>query len=258
METISAAALLPRDETNNQNGLFASTSWTVVFDAAQSKLSPTRARTALAQLCALYWRPLYLFLRRQGYNSDDAQDLTQDFFAHIIEARLFARAEPARGRFRSFLLGALKRFLNENRNRQRAQKRGGGIAPLPLDEAAIAEADAQNVRCENWSPDRTYEREWALALLRRVIETLEGEHRLSGKQVLFDSLKSYLAAGSEKTLPYQELSTRLLRPVATLRSDVARLRTRYRAILREEVRSTVSDVDEIEEELRHLRAVMAS
>ena len=227
-----------------------------MLEAGDSTAASAQSLNALTELCQIYWRPLYLFLRREGYGSEDAQDLTQGFFAELIETRLYKRADKEKGRFRSFLLGALKHFISHARDRERAQKRGGGIIPEQLDDKAIAEADVQSARTNNWNPDHLYEREWALTLLRRAIEVLERECSLTGKQVLFDALRAYLAAGSEEKVPYDQLSSRLLRPVATLRSDVARLRARYRAILREEVRSTVTEADEVEDELRHLRAIM--
>jgi DNA-directed RNA polymerase specialized sigma24 family protein len=129
-----------------REGLFASTRWTMVLDAGESQTPPDQALSALSELCRIYWRPIFLFLRRQGSNPDDAQDLTQGFFAHLIESRAYARADPDKGRFRSFLLGALKHFVAHARAHDRRQKRGGGMILAPLDTAAIAEADARAVR----------------------------------------------------------------------------------------------------------------
>ena len=126
-----------------REGLFTSTRWTIVLDAADSQTPPDDALRALSELCRIYWRPIFLFLRRQGSNPDDAQDLTQGFFAHLIESRAYARADPDKGRFRSFLVGALKHFVEHARAHDRTQKRGGGLILGPLDTAAIAEADAR-------------------------------------------------------------------------------------------------------------------
>src|SRR5438067_13233363 len=147
------------------DSLFASTRWTVVYQAADSKTSSEHALSALSELCQIYWRPVYLFLRRQGIGPHDAQDLTQSFFAELIENRAYARADEMKGRFRSFLLGTLKHFLAHARDRYRAQKRGGGAVPVHLDEAAISAIEAHVARCHRWGADGVFEREWAAALL---------------------------------------------------------------------------------------------
>src|SRR6266550_1261115 len=206
-----------------REGLFASTRWTMVLDAGESQTPPDQALSALSELCRIYWRPIFLFLRRQGSNPDDAQDLTQGFFAHLIESRAYVRADPEKGRFRSFLLGALKHFVAHARAHDRTQKRGGGIILGPLDTAAMAE-----------------------------------ECALAGKEELFKQLNSHLSVTSEAAVPYEEMSLRLGRPITTLRSDVARLRSRYRTILREEVGGTVAEASEVDAELRHLCEVLAA
>jgi RNA polymerase sigma-70 factor (ECF subfamily) len=244
-----------RDGTKGDR-LFASTSWTVVFEAARSQNSP-RSLGALSELCGLYWRPLYLFLRRQGFNSHDAQDLTQGFFAELIETRAYARAQPVKGRFRSFLLGALKHFVAKMREHDRAKKRGGGTITVPITDATIAELEAQTNQADAWSADHVYEREWAAALLRRALDRLGQECALAGKAALFDCLKFHLSGANETACTYEELSARLGRPTVTLRSDMARLRTRYRAILREEVRATVEEPMQVDDELRYLCHVVA-
>ncbi len=246
-----------RDATARE-GLFASTRWSVIRGAAGSQVSPSESLDALSELCRIYWRPVYLFLRRQGITEHDAQDFTQGFFAELIENRAYRRADEAKGRFRSFLLGALKHFVADARDHERAQKRGGGMSPVPLDDAAISAAEAQAARAEGWTPDRVYEREWAAALLRQTLDRLADESRLAGKAALFEALKSHLSAGAVAAIPYEEMAQQLGRPATTLRSDVARFRARYRSILREEVSGTVTDASEVDEELRHLSQVMAS
>src|SRR6187455_1154986 len=160
-------------ETTRQ-GLFTSTRWTMVLDAGESQTPPDEALRALSELCRIYWRPIFLFLRRQGSNPDDAQDLTQGFFEHLIESRAYARADPDKGRFRSFLLGSLKHFVAHARAHDRTQKRGGGMILAQLDTAGIAEAEAHAVRAQVWSPERVYEREWAETLLRHALDRLAG------------------------------------------------------------------------------------
>ncbi|MDQ2659584.1 MAG: RNA polymerase subunit sigma-24, partial [Verrucomicrobiota bacterium] len=187
-----------------RGGLFASTRWTVIRGAAQSQVATQQSLSALSELCTIYWRPVYLFLRRQGVAQHDAQDYTQGFFAQLIDSRSYAHADAAKGRFRSFLLGALKHFLADARDRERAQKRGGGVAPLHLDEAAIAQAEAAAARADHWGADRVYEREWAAALLRQVMDRLEQEARLAGKAALFQELRSHLAVGAYDAVPYDD------------------------------------------------------
>jgi RNA polymerase sigma factor (sigma-70 family) len=229
-----------------------------VYQAGDSQAASQDALNALSELCQIYWRPVYLFLRRQGIAQHDAEDLTQGFFADLIENRAYARADRMKGRFRSFLLGTLKHFLADARDRDRAQKRGGRAVPVQLDEAAIAEAETQAGRCPSRSADGVFEREWAASLLRQALDRLAQEYTLAGKAALFEALKVHLAAGAAAAVPYEQMAKRLGRAAATLRSDVARLRARYRAILREEVRGTVLDPREVDEELRHLRQAMAA
>ncbi len=246
---------LPTDTT--QEGRFASTRWTVVIAAGESGFPSGHGLDALSELCRIYWRPLYLFLRREGIGPEDAQDLTQGFFAELIRDRVYLRADREKGRFRSFLLGALKHFVGGARDREQAQKRGGGKICEPLDERAIAEVEAQVASAKNWAADSLYEREWAAALLRQTLDRLRQECAIAGKAALFDSLQSYLSAARDKVIPYDEISRRLNRHPGTLRSDVSRLRMRYRAILREEVRGTVVEPTEVDEELRYLCRVIA-
>ena len=227
-----------------------------MHQAANSQTASQHALTALSELCKIYWRPVYVFLRRQGVTQHDAQDLTQGFFADLIESRAYTRADPTKGRFRSFLLGALKHFVAHTRDRERAQKRGGGALPVQLDEQAIAEADMHAACFATWSVDGVFEREWTAALLRQALDRLSQEYMVAGKVALFESLKVHLTGGEATAVPYEEMAKRLGRPATTLRSDVARLRTRYRAILREEVSGTVIDPHDVDEELRHLRQVM--
>jgi DNA-directed RNA polymerase specialized sigma24 family protein len=256
---VNTASVPPRHEAESRDELFASTRWTLVLEAGDSAAASAQALSALSELCQIYWRPLYAFLRKQGYRSDDAQDLTQGFFAHLIESRAYARADREKGRFRSFLLGALKHFVADVHDRGRALKRGGGMILEKLDDRTIAETEAQIGRATKWHADEVYDREWAASLLRRALDRLAQECALAGKPELFGYLKPYLSVTEESTIPYEEMARRSHRPVATLRSDVARLRRRYRLILREEVRGTVVGNTDVDEELHYLcRAVAAT
>jgi DNA-directed RNA polymerase specialized sigma24 family protein len=241
----------------SKDAQFVSTRWTMVLAAGDSQLPSASARQALSELCRIYWRPLYLFLRREGTTAEDAQDLTQGFFAELIRDRSYRRADRAKGRFRSFLLGALKHFVADARASEQRQKRGGGKIRELFDEHAIAEVEAQAAKTASWSASALYDREWAAALVRQTFDRLTQECAIAGKHALFEALHTYVASSGEDAIPYEEISQRLRRAAVTLRSDVARLRGRYRAILREEVRGTVSDPAEVDDELRYLCQVMA-
>jgi RNA polymerase sigma factor (sigma-70 family) len=248
----------PALQTTTRDSSFTSTRWTIVRQAADSGTSSEHALNALSELCQIYWRPVYLFLRRQGIPRDDAQDLTQSFFAEFIEDRTYARADPTKGRFRSFLLGALKHFLAHARDHDRAQKRGGGAVPVQLDAAAISEAETYAARCQHYSADGIFEREWAGSVARQALDRLGQEYELAGKGALFEGLKFHLGGSAATAAPYEEMARRLGRSAATLRVYAARLRARYRAILREEVSGTVLDPRDVDEELRHLRRAMVT
>jgi DNA-directed RNA polymerase specialized sigma24 family protein len=248
----------PLREENRGDESFTTTRWTVVIEAGDSATASAHALNALSELCRIYWRPLYAFLRKQGYGSEDAQDLTQGFFADLIETRAYARADREKGRFRSFLLGTLKHFIADTRDRGRALKRGGGAILEKLDDKVIAETEAQIARAAKWQSDQVYDREWAASLVRQALNRLTQECTLSGKAEILDYVMPYLAAPEESIIPYEEMARRSHRPVSTLRSDVARLRGRYRAILREEVRDTVFEAKDVNDELRYLCRALAA
>jgi len=248
--------MAPALQTTTRDRSFPSTRWTVVRQAADSQTSSEHALDALSELCRIYWRPVYLFVRRQGISQHDAQDLTQGFFADLIESRAYARADPTKGRFRSFLLATLKHFVAHARDRECAQKRGGGNVPVQLDEMTVSEAEMYALRSTNHSVDAVFEREWAASLARQALDRLAQEYELGGKGALFEALKSRLTAGEAAAIPYEELANRFGHTAAHLRVDVTRLRARYRAILREEVCGTVVDPSDVDEELRYLRQAM--
>lgn len=250
---------VPLWEAESRDESFTPTRWTIVLEAGDSATASAHALSALSELCQIYWRPLYAFLRRQGYRAEDAQDLTQGFFAHLIESRVCARADHEKGRFRSFLLGALRHFVADVRDRGRALKRGGGMTLENLDDEAIAEAERHIGRATKWQAEEVYDREWATSLWRQALDRLAQECALAGRAELFGYLQPYLTATEQSTIPYEEIARRSHRPVTTLRSDFARLRRRYSIILREEVRGTVREAADVNEELRHLcRAVAAT
>lgn len=229
--------------------------------AAGGANEPERARIALAELCQTYWTPLYAFVRMRGYSIHDAQDLTQSFFAHFIEHEIYARADPAKGRFRTFLLAALKNFLADAYSHATRLKRGGGAEILSLNDTHVETAElrfqshfSHGGLGEAW----LFERTWAEALVRSSLQRLSAEYGDEGKRTLFQRLKIFLT-GSAAPLPsYEELADELGMLASTLRSHVTRLRTRYRELLRDEVRKTVQSDTEIEDELRQLFRVLVS
>lgn len=233
-------------------GQFAETHWSVILRAVGDD---TRAHTALSQLCQTYWYPLYAFVRRQGHSSEDAQDLTQGFFAHLLEHQAVARVDPARGKFRSFLLSTLRHFLANDRARAQAQKRGSGRPLVSLD-AEIAETRFEAEAAGHDSPDKAYERNWALALLEQVLHRLRAEQTAAGKGTQFEHLRDCLMC--EPDAPrYADLAARIGLSPDAVKMAVCRLRGRYRDLLREEIAHTVDGPAEVEEEIRHLFAVLA-
>jgi RNA polymerase sigma factor (sigma-70 family) len=229
------------------------THWSVVLTAGGS--DTTRAHDALANLCQTYWYPLYAYVRRRGQSPEDAQDLTQEFFARLLAGKWVGDADRAKGRFRTFLLTALNRFLANEWDRARAQKRGGGAVSVPLD-TAVAEgrycADTKNAL----APDRLYDRQWAMTLLDRALTRLETEHEGLGKAAEFAALSPALTA-ERGDIPYATMATQLGLSETAARMAVHRLRKRFREVFREEIAQTVAAPDEVEEEIRHLLAALA-
>jgi len=233
-------------------GCFVTTHWSVVLKAGHS--DTTRARAALEQLCRNYWQPLYAYVRRSGHSREEAEDLTQEFFARLLAQNTVARADPARGRFRSFLLAALKHFLANEWEKAHAQKRGGGAKLLPL-EFDTAETRCAQPAAPGDAPDRAFDRQWALALLEVVLARLREEYANSGRDGLFLTLKETLSGG-RAAIAYRELGARLGLSEGAVRVAAHRLRRRYRELLREEIANTVVGPEEVEQELRELFAAL--
>jgi RNA polymerase sigma factor (sigma-70 family) len=233
-------------------GCFVTTHWSVVLTAGRN--DTTRARAALEQLCRNYWQPLYAYVRGSGYSREEAEDLTQEFFTRLLADNTIARADPARGRFRSFLLGSLKHFLAHEWEKARAQKRGGGAQLIPL------EFDTAETRCvqpvaPGDTPDRAFDRQWALALLTIVLGRLRREYGDAGREDLFLGLKDTLSGGRAE-IPYRELGARLGLSEGAVKVAAHRLRQRYRDLLREEIANTVAGPEEVEQELQQLFAAL--
>ena len=223
--------------------------------AAGRKSSP-QSDQALGELCRIYWYPLYAYVRRQGKTKEDAEDLVQGFFARFLEKNYLEGLAAERGRFRAFLLAALKHFLANAHDRAQAQKRGGGTEPLPLD---WQDADARYHLDppDPASPDRAFDRRWALALLERVVTRLRDECAAEGKARLFEQTKGFLMVG-EAVIPYPRAAAELAMEEGAVRVAVHRLRQRYCGILRDEIAQTLDDPGQVAEELRALQAALAS
>jgi RNA polymerase sigma-70 factor (ECF subfamily) len=217
--------------------------------SAQDPDSPQCAE-ALAKLCGDYWFPLYAFVRRQGHRPHDSQDLTQEFFARVLEKGFLKSAEREKGRFRTFLLVAIKRFLANEWDRQHAQKRGGFVPVVSMDQEQ-AESRLDLELAHNLQPDVQFDRQWAVTLLERTMKRLQEEYVTSGRARLFEFLRSALAR-EESAMPYAEIASQFNLSEAAVKMAVQRLRARYRELLRAEIAGTVSSEEEIEEEIRHL------
>ena len=238
----------------DRRSVFLTTRWTVVCAAGAAQ--DTDARSALAELCRTYWYPLYAFVRRQGRNPEDAQDLTQAFFARLIAKRDLAGVDRAKGRFRSFLLAAMKHFLANEWDKARALKRGGGAHVTSLD-AGDAETRYLREPADPETPERIFERRWALALLDEVLRRLRADYASRGQAALFDGLKESLAGGGGAE-GHAAAAHRLGMNEGAVKVAAHRMRRRYRDLLREEIVRTVDRPEEVDGELRHLFGVLSS
>jgi RNA polymerase sigma-70 factor (ECF subfamily) len=232
---------------------FETTQWSLVAAASPGTAGGDRAREALERLCRAYWYPLYAFVRARGHGSADAQDLTQAFFARLLETDGLAGVDRRRGRFRSYLLGAMKHFLANEWHRERTQKRGGRVQFLEWD-ALDPESRYAGARGETDDPDARFDLEWALAIVSTALRTLREEMSRSGKSEQVDALEGFLTG--ELPAARDEIAARLgLRPEA-LKVAVHRLRRRYRELLRSAVADTVRGPSSLEEEMRYLLEVL--
>ncbi len=219
----------------------------MVLEAGQR--SSPGAEGALARLCEIYWYPLYAYVRRRGRPVEDAKDATQAFFAHLLEKGSLGAADAQRGRFRSFLLTALKNFLADQYDRQQTLKRGGGVSSLSLDFDS-GEARYQFEPADDWTPEKVFERRWALTLLEQVVVRLRDEYHDKGKGQLFDACKGHLTGSGPS---YSDLARLLEMSEGSLRVAVSRMRGRYRELLKQEVAATLADPEIANDELDYLR-----
>ena len=243
----------PTSSTPPGAGRFATTHWSVVLTAGRPASS--HYQQALGTLCRTYWFPLYAYLRRQGYDSHQAEEYTQAFFARLLAKHGLRLADPKRGKFRSFLLSSLKHFLANERDRARAQKRGGGRKVLSLD-FENAESQYALEPSHQLSPEKLFERSWALTVLEHTMARLQTESAGTKKRKLFNHLKVYLTA-KKSSVPYHNVAAELDMTEGAVKVAVHRLRQRYRELLRDEIAQTVATAEQIDEEIRDLFAALA-
>ena len=243
----------PTPKTGVAGGIFATTHWTVVLAAGQGR--SRQAALALEELCRTYWYPLYAYVRRHVHSREDAEDLTQGFFARLLEKNYLEGVSSDKGKFRSFLLVGIKRHLLNEWDRASRQKRGGGVMPLSLDWED-ADQRYQINPADNLSPDKLYDRAWAVTVLERVITRLRDEFNAEGKARLYEQLKPFLMVG-KNDISYTQAADALKLTEGAVRVAVHRLRRRYRELLREEITQTLSDPAQAEEEMQALFSALA-
>ncbi len=233
--------------------LFVPTRWTLVRAAGGPE--GTASRRALAELCGTYWLPLYAYVRRRGHSPQDAEDLTQGFFVRLLRLQSLKGLQAKSGKFRAFLLASMKHYLSDERDKERAARRDARVT-VSLD-AGAAEQRLQHDLADEMTPERHYDRQWALTLLETVVERLRAEHHAAGRGALFDALR-FVIAGDEGAEPYAAVAARLGLSEEAVRVAAHRLRKRYRAVLHEEIAQTLDDPSQVADELRELRRSLAS
>jgi len=252
----SAAA----NEGASRPGVFATTRWSLILSGGDSKGAEKETHAALAELCRIYWRPIFAFISRRGYSAEDAEDLTQDFFVMILEGDWLQHADPSRGRFRSLLLKSLQNFLNDAADRTYARKRGGDVSFVSWD-AWMAEAPSQlSISTEtlnSWPAERLFDVRWAATVVERALRRLREECERKGRLRVFDVLSAYLTAERDD-VSCVNLAKTLGVAQATVKKLLYHMRQRYRWLLRDEVAHTVENPADIEDELRYLCSALAA
>ena len=243
----------PTSKSGVTSDVFATTHWTVVLAAGRSQSQ--QADVALEELCRTYWYPLYAYVRRRGHSREDAEDFTQAFFERLLEKKFLEGISSDGGKFRAFLLVAVKRFLANEWDRANRQKRGGGVLPLSLDWQD-ADLRYQINSADNLSPDKLYDRAWAVTVLEKVITRLRDESIADGKARLYEQLKPFLMMG-KSSIPYAQAAVALQLTEGAVRVAVHRLRGRYRELLRAEIAQTLSDSAQADEEMQALFSALA-
>jgi RNA polymerase sigma-70 factor (ECF subfamily) len=248
------------EQKRSAPGAFVTTRWSLILSGAGSGSRDQEIREALAELCQIYWRPIFLFIERRGYSPQDAEDLTQDFFVRILRGNWLQKADPARGRFRSLLLKSLQNFLNDAVDRRKSRKRGGDISLIPWD-SWIAESPSHfnfpSQALTSWPAERVFDASWAATTVQRALRRLCEECERKGRRRVFEVLSPYMSAERDD-LSYATLATKLDVPESFVKRLLHRMRQRFRMLLREEVRQTVADPAEVDEELRYLCGSLAA
>jgi RNA polymerase sigma-70 factor (ECF subfamily) len=247
-------------ENAGKAGVFVTTRWSLILSGAGSNGDAEKARTSLAELCRVYWRPVFSFVCRHGYSTEDAQDLTQDFFVMMLESNWLQQADENRGRFRSFLLKSLQNFLSHAREKNHALKRGGGVQFVSWDDW-MAEAPSQlsvsPQALESLPVERLFDLRWAATVVEHALRRLGEECEAKGRRRLFDALRAHLTA-ERIDMSYADLATKLGVAESVIKKQLHNLRERYRWLLRSEVAHTVADPADVDAEIRHLCAALAA
>ncbi len=239
-----------RQSPEDVSGRFRTTSWSAVLLSAQSKAPG--ATDALAELCKTYWYPIYAFVRRRGYNADEAQDLTQGFFLHLLDHQALRQVSPAKGKFRSFLAASLQNYLSDQADRSRRQKRGGSIEFIPFDPQ-LAECRYQAGAVDFLTAQRIFDARWAMTLLDEAMTRLGRQYASLGKTAIFETLRPFLdPINNQASLSYEQVARDLQVSIGSVKTLIHRLRKQYTALLREEIARTVGDPAEIDEEIHAL------
>ncbi len=242
-------------KSHSVHAAFPSTRWSAVF-AASIEQSTADQKQALEDLCQAYYEPLYGYARRRGSSPEDALDLTQGFFAHLIETELFAKTDPENGKLRTYLLTCFRHFVSKEHTRAKAKKRGGDRHFIPLDSDLLEERYHKTPR-ENETPETLYERQWAMRLLEQALANVGQSYRSTGRGELFDVLRSTLT-GTSNLNDYRSVAKQLRINEGAVKTAIHRLRGRFRTALRDAVAETVLDPGDIDQELRYLKSVLAS
>ena len=249
-----------RGSAESGAGVFATTRWSIILSAGDSDSDEEKAREALAELCRAYWRPIFLFVSRRGYSIQEAQDLTQDFFVMILESNWLKHADEHRGRFRSFLLKSLQNFLGHVREKSSAIKRGGKVEFVSWDDW-MAEAPSQlsisAQALEGLPPERLFDLRWAATVVEQALRRLREECESRGRLRLFETLSTHLTA-ERSDVSYASLAATLGIDETAVKKQLHNLRQRYRWLLRDEVAHTVENPADVDDEIRHLCAVLAA
>jgi RNA polymerase sigma factor (sigma-70 family) len=249
-----------KKEKTSTSGAFVTTRWSLILSGTASDGGEKQVGAALAELCRIYWRPIFFFIARRGYSPEDAEDLTQDFFLRILNGDWLQKADPARGRFRSLLLTSLQNFLNDSVDRTRARKRGGDVNFVPWDPwmaEAPSEFALSKEALNSWPAERIFDAGWAATVVERALRRLHEECESKGRLRVFTILSAYLAAERDD-LSYANLAAKLRVREATVKKLLYHMRQRYRFLLRDEVAQTVAEPADVEDELRYLCSTLAA